>query len=483
MLLAAIFLITIFRHYPWDSFAGGDQSKQAFTSLEMVQKGTWWYQRLPTGRPATKPPLMSWISAVLYFLSGGIWPLAWRLPSLLAFGSTLWLLGRAGGRVGGRWGVWIAVAVYGLNMMSVKLAAMIRTDMLLCLWITVAGGMIWNHVRSALPWSARERAVFAAVVLAALFTKGPVILAHLVPPLIAWRWIRRRLDRSAGGGPGLAVWLAPCAVFGLWVLVGVLRDSAFFRWVVLREFGNNFAQIDIDAAGRVAASTRGFQSLLLYPLHLLHRLLPWSAALLGWGFTDREGRRRLRNDPGARWLMTWLGAALLAMSLTPSKRVDRVFPAVAPFALLTAYVLRHGAGAFPRPVRVRRAMAWTVAAALLWGPYTFIERRHNDTGFEGTRREFGVRVRHWANETRRPITLVGPVDEDDQSLPLHLRLTKWISPLEVDAALARGEAVVAPANLLESRAGVSVILRQRTVPGQKHRYVLGVPTSSVSLGL
>ena len=72
-LLGWMLVVFILRDVPWrlDEF---DQAKQAYTSLEMVQTGHWWFQHQP-GRQsvATKPPLVGWTSAAIYDLTGGQW--------------------------------------------------------------------------------------------------------------------------------------------------------------------------------------------------------------------------------------------------------------------------------------------------------------------------------------------------------------------------------------------------------------------------
>src|SRR6202521_6138346 len=76
---AAALAILLFAvtNLPWhlDEY---DQAKQAFTSFEMVQQGNWIYQHTPNGWVATKPPLVGWISAGIFFVVRS-WELAWRL--------------------------------------------------------------------------------------------------------------------------------------------------------------------------------------------------------------------------------------------------------------------------------------------------------------------------------------------------------------------------------------------------------------------
>jgi 4-amino-4-deoxy-L-arabinose transferase-like glycosyltransferase len=117
ILIALIGLLALIRSLPWSRFDGYDQSRQAFVSLEMITEGTLWYPHSPTGVSASKPPLLGWISAGLYAITGW-WECAWRLPSFAAFMVALGVLFTMGRRIAGKVGGYVAVAVFGLNMFS-----------------------------------------------------------------------------------------------------------------------------------------------------------------------------------------------------------------------------------------------------------------------------------------------------------------------------------------------------------------------------
>ena len=115
-----------------------DQAKQAFTSFEMIKEGHWFYQRTPQEHVATKPPLVGWISAGLFSLTRS-WDVAWRLPSLLAAIAIFILLFRAGSLAHGTIAGLIAFSAFGLNLLSPRLATLVRTDMPLALVIFLIG--------------------------------------------------------------------------------------------------------------------------------------------------------------------------------------------------------------------------------------------------------------------------------------------------------------------------------------------------------
>ena len=51
----------------------------------------------------------------------------------------------------------IAVGAFGLNLLSVRLATLVRTDMPLALVIFLLGLLIWQKIRAREPWQLRER--------------------------------------------------------------------------------------------------------------------------------------------------------------------------------------------------------------------------------------------------------------------------------------------------------------------------------------
>jgi len=72
-LIVAFFAIT---NVSW-TLDDYDQAKQAYTSFEMVGQGHWLYQHTPNEAVATKPPLVGWVSAML-FAGTRWWEGAWR---------------------------------------------------------------------------------------------------------------------------------------------------------------------------------------------------------------------------------------------------------------------------------------------------------------------------------------------------------------------------------------------------------------------
>src|ERR1043165_9430323 len=139
--IVAALIVTLFSiaNLPWqlDDY---DQAKQAYTSFEMVKEGHWLFQHTPHERIATKPPLVGWTSAAIFAVTRS-WAIAWRLPSFAAAIALSILLFRAG-KVYGAIGALFALSAFVFNLITPRLATLVRTDMPLALAIFAIGLLI-----------------------------------------------------------------------------------------------------------------------------------------------------------------------------------------------------------------------------------------------------------------------------------------------------------------------------------------------------
>src|SRR5918996_1780376 len=195
-------LLFAIANLPWqlDDY---DQAKQAFTSFEMIKDGRWFYEQTPREHVATKPPLVGWLSAGLFSLTRS-WEVAWRLPSLLAAIAISILLFRAASLAYGTIAGVIALSAFGLNLLSPRLATLVRTDMPLALVIFLIGLLIWQKIREQEAWEPRDRIYIFALLTVAMLIKGPIVYAFLLPGIALFQWRSRRHAVVAGvGDPGV----------------------------------------------------------------------------------------------------------------------------------------------------------------------------------------------------------------------------------------------------------------------------------------
>jgi hypothetical protein len=325
-------LLFLIGNLPWqlDDY---DQAKQAFTSFEMIKEGHWFYQQTPHERVATKPPLLGWISSGLFAITRS-WELAWRLPSFLAAIALAILLFRTASSVYGSIAGLVALSAFGLNLLTPRLATLVRTDMPLALVIFLIGLLIWKKIQRQDEWSLRDRVYLFALLTVSMLIKGPIVYAFLLPGIALFQW--RGRARPPGAPPcsawsGWWPWIASLAVFLLWVSGGILFQSGFYNEVVIREF-----------LGRFGETIHRPQPLYFYLPHLLHKFAPWSMLLIAIAVFDLASRRwRIGTafremSPDTFWLLCWGLGGLIVMSLIPSKRVDRIFPVIPPLCLLLA---------------------------------------------------------------------------------------------------------------------------------------------------
>ena len=443
-----IVLLFAIANLPWqlDDY---DQAKQAFTSFEMVKEGHWLYQHTPHERLATKPPLVGWISAALFEVTRS-WEIAWRLPSILAALALALILFRAADRAYGSAAALIALAAFGFNLLTPRLASLVRTDMPLALVIFVTGLLIWRKIGAGTEWKLREQVYVFLFLTAAMLIKGPIVYAFLLPGIVLFQCCNGRARppgatkaNSASAWPGWWPWVASLAIFLVWVIGGIRFQPGFYEEVVMREF-----------LGRFGETIHRPQPLFFYFPHLLHKFAPWSVLMIAVAIFDlrlRDWRFRLafrEMSPEIFWLVCWTIGGLIVMSLIPSKRVDRIFPIVPPLCLLLAAQIAtrnscsHGSvsrstksvgseqtaskavGTEDRPTRLYRLSAAALLLATLFtSGYTIAKvvwgyRDHRDALVV-----FGKNVRHEAEARHWHYEVVSAKDE---GLLLYLRKTDFI---------------------------------------------------------
>jgi 4-amino-4-deoxy-L-arabinose transferase-like glycosyltransferase len=460
VIAALIALLFITANLPWqlDDY---DQAKQAFTSFEMVKGGHWFYQHTPHEGVATKPPLVSWISAALFKVTRQ-WDLAWRLPSLLAALALAILLFCAAKDAYGKIAAVIAVGAFGLNLLSPRLATLVRTDMPLSLVIFLIGLLIWQKIREGNEWKLRDQVCVFVLLTAAMLIKGPIVYAFLLPGVVI-NAVSIALRATPGPPtarwqqvwPGWWPWVVSLAIFLIWVIGGIRFEPGFYQEVVMREF-----------IGRFGETIHRPQPLLFYIPHLLHKFAPWSVLMIAIALVDLRFRKwRFRSvfrdmSPETFWLLCWSVGGVILMSLIPSKRVDRIFPVIPPLCLLLAAPLAKRSfcshGLMGRPAEafqsektahrvatedaLRRVYWWSgialVFAILFTGGYTIAKvvtgyRNHRDA-----LAVFGRKVRNEAEEYQWRYEVVSTKDE---GLLLYLRKTHFIEPDDAITQWNRGD--------------------------------------------
>jgi 4-amino-4-deoxy-L-arabinose transferase-like glycosyltransferase len=438
--ILAVLMLLLFglTNLPWE-LDGYDQAKQAWTSYEMVTEGHWFYQRTSDDQGlATKPPLTGWISAALFEITRS-WDVAWRLPSFLCAIALAVFLFRGAMRAYGELAGVLAAAALVFNLLSPRLATLVRSDMPLALVIFLIGLLIWEKLRTREQWNSRDRLSMFALLTAGMLIKGPIVYAFLLPGIVAVQWRKRKTD-SASAWFGWWPWIASLGIFLVWVVYGWLFVERFYELVIVREFLARF--------GEIGTHVHRSQSFFFYLPHLLHKFFPWSVLILGLAIVDLRARKwKIRDalremSPETFWLVCWSLGGLIVMSIIPSKRVDRIFPIIPPLCLLlaaqTTTVLNEN-----KQRILRWAAATLIVGVLCSAGYSTARIVSGYRDHRDALSIFGRQVREQAAANHWRYEAVGSTDE---GLPLYLTrphflktdvaLTKWNAG-EIDALAVR----------------------------------------------
>jgi 4-amino-4-deoxy-L-arabinose transferase-like glycosyltransferase len=194
----------------------------------------------------------------------------------------------------------------------------------------------------------------AIAITAGILAKGPVVLLHLVPLMLAAPWW------AAGQRQRWWSWYAGCT---LAVLIG---GALALCWAIPAALhgGQDYAnaifwhQSAVRISGTEDGSLNPHQHGWWWFLPFLPAVLfPWAIWPPAW---RAMGRLRLTlDDPGVRWCLCWCGSAFVLHSLISGKQVHYLIPLVAPALLLLARLFDHDPGLW-----VRRRDHWPVVLVL-----------------------------------------------------------------------------------------------------------------------
>jgi 4-amino-4-deoxy-L-arabinose transferase-like glycosyltransferase len=460
---------------PW-TLDDYDQAKQAFVSFQMIGQQRWLYQTTPHegmgargGRHSShhisgKPPAVAWISAALYQITRS-WDFAWRFPSFVA-AIALAVLVFCGARIFGDLPALCALAAFSLNLLSVRLATLVRTDMPLALVTFAIGLLMFEKIRTRTPWTTRDRVALCLLLTAAMFVKGPIVWAFVLPPLVLYQSRRKWRPDFPNAWSGWISWVASFALFCLWLIFGIRYIDGFYEDVVLNEFVARFHE-----------GIHRSQPLLFYIPHLLQKFAPWSLLIIGLLVValrktkTTTGKWLGKLSPEMFWLMTWALGGIVVMSLIPSKRVDRIFPAVPPLCMLLAAQIKTIMKS--DGVRVHRIATFAIIfAAIFTGAYSGMRvidgyRNHRDALVK-----FGREVRRIAAaEHLRYEILPGR----DESLLLYLQRPRFYTRIiEMTATPPGLDALVVPIDEEPWRSGkfpYRVTVEKKTEPSSNYGFL------------
>lgn len=313
---------------PWPS----DEPRYALVARQMVASGDWLFPHRGIELYSDKPPMLMWIEAAFYEITGH-WRLAFLLPSLLAGLGTLLLTWDIGRRLWNpRIGLIAAVAVLATFQFDYQVKRA-QIDPLVMLLITLGNWGLLLHFLRGPRWRAWWLGCFAAGL--GVITKGVGVLAllMLLPYMLARyrRWpdalqTHSSALRWAGGA------LAFLGAIGLWLVPMVLEAHTrgapqYQAYVQDILFG--------QTAKRYASGYGGHAQPLWYYLPVLvAHFFPLSLAYVP---AARDWWRALRlRDARVLLPLGWCVLVLVFFSIARGKREVYLMPMLPMLALALA---------------------------------------------------------------------------------------------------------------------------------------------------
>ncbi len=380
-LLAALAALTLASGPP----LGEHETIVAQIARQTLQSGSWLVPQWMDSPFLIKPPLAPWVVAALSRVLPGYGPdglpvtdFSARLPSALAMLLTVFVIHRLARSMFGRGEARIAAFVCATALGTWLYAVNATAEALLTLFCTWSFAEFWWSQRANAPAQRRAHLVrFYLALGLAMLAKGPMPLAVVVLPLVAWWWGDRPTRALAAGGLSSAPRAARLAArqawsrtrtalrtLGLWWGVPLFL-LLFVPWMVAvaRKHPYAWQLWNYEYLQRLAGVYPGDdrEPIYYYLPILLGLLLPWSLSLpeaLAAPFL--AAYRRQRRPLTFAWF--WTTVTFLATSAMMFKKPYYILPALPGCALLLTPVLSRLF--FREPAAPRRAAA-AVGAILL----------------------------------------------------------------------------------------------------------------------
>ncbi len=322
-----------------------DEPRYAEVAREMRDDGHWLVPHLNGRIYSEKPPLHFWAIAGASFATGGVGPVAARLPAVAAAIATLLLLFGIAERLFDRRVAWWSALIFASCSKILWQGRIGQIDMLLVALVTAA---IYFFVRGLVEERPGFFRLFFVAAGFATLAKGPV---GLLPPLLAvvvWALFSGRRDvlRRMRIPTGLLIW---AAVVLAWLLPAAwVGGRAYLEILVLKQ-----------NVGRYADPWHHFQPWYYYLKVLPGDFFPWSFFLPGaiwiaWKRIFGDARR------GVQLALSWMVVTLVFFSLSPAKRTVYILTMYPALALLVGAAFAEIESTWPR---LRRFL--TLPAALL----------------------------------------------------------------------------------------------------------------------
>jgi len=338
-----------------------DQERPSAYVMDIISRGNWIVQRDQSGAIMSKPPISTWLTALIAIPFQRINLFLLYLPCVLATLAIVWLMLASGSIHFGTKAAFLGSIAYLLSPVGYKQVALARTDSLFALLVFGAGLLAYHAWNRGSGWTC-----FWLMATAATLTKGPLAVVLALGGLWAVLWEKR----SGNNQP-----LRGSHVYGI-----VLFFLITLGWLILAycKIGSALTDKMIwkELFGHAVKSDNGKLPLVDFYipfLYFLSRFAPWSIlACIGFWRIVKRPAQSLIERRFERFLFCYFFSGLFIFSLAPHHRADHLWPLIPAAALIAgrelAYLFRSSQ-IFRLVIYVLLLLMFSLSVAFLHGKY------------------------------------------------------------------------------------------------------------------
>lgn len=344
------------------NFLTHNQVRSAAYILDAEVNGNWIIQRDERGTLCRKPPLYTWMGALLTRAFGRISYFAISFPSALGVLGCSILIWRFGSLYFGVSAAFLAALMYIVSPSGAKMICLAKTDSLYAFTVSMSAFLCFSAWTLGRGWT-----WFWLAAAVSTLTKTPLGVVLAASGLLAYVWERNEPSRSSFRG---SHWLGV-----ILFLVLTLGWFALAYWQVGQLVVDTMIRGDLihhaSWSGR-----EGIPGLTFYKpfLYFLSRFAPWSIlACMGFWRVWKHPAINPNERCFERFLLYYFMFGLAVFSYAPHQRADLLFPLFPAAALLAGRELFY----YANIVLTQRffrwlAIIWLVMLPIWWVYYNMV---------------------------------------------------------------------------------------------------------------
>lgn len=338
----------------------GEEWRRTLPGRNMLQNGDWLVPRSGGLPYVRKPPLINWVSAASFKLTGEVSEWSARLPSVLTvLGATLGMfafsrrwMGDRGALLGGLFFLASVGAIEKGRIAEIEVYYIAFTGLAFAAWLASFMGKLGRW------WAWTWVGLFLGL---AMLAKGPMHLLFFYTPVIGACWVTRRWREvvSLAHAWGLLLFAGITLAWAIPFMYSYAGLMNITPMEVLGSWGN---EVSSRVTGEEETSVsdwlvRGPKALVMFLPWVLFLPLWWRQSVLGKAFPEAAQRRAF---DGLKWGVV---AGFAIMIFIPSSSARYVAPLLAPVLLLMAWVLSADSG----ETSLRSRRGWHLVNRVFFG--------------------------------------------------------------------------------------------------------------------